>query len=151
MIPENITRNDIPKALLEIDKHGVPKGRGSKKFLLVHDGKRYPPKYTLSVANRIANGYFLDPEQFSGGDETNGFLESLGFNVIDISQSGRLTKQRQETRRKTDGLKHDERCPECKETVGRMLEKAFGEVKRNYRFTIGSEPESWRKHSVTRR
>jgi len=44
MIPSNIARDHILKAIREIDGQGVPRGRSSRKFLLVFKGKEYPPK-----------------------------------------------------------------------------------------------------------
>jgi 5-methylcytosine-specific restriction enzyme A len=81
MIPESITRENILKALDAIDKAGVPKSREATKYGLNHNNKLYPPKYVISIANRFAHGIELDPELFSGGDETNGYLEQLGFQI----------------------------------------------------------------------
>lgn len=81
MIPDNITREHVFRAVREIDHAGVPPKRFSKKFLLVVGNRTYPPKYVLSLANLYANGEMLDPESFGGGEETNGFLMELGFIV----------------------------------------------------------------------
>jgi hypothetical protein len=42
-----------------------------------------PPKLVLSTAASIATGGELMPGEFSGGDEADGYLERLGFKVID--------------------------------------------------------------------
>jgi hypothetical protein len=42
-----------------------------------------PPKLILSEAALIAMGSTLPPEEFSGGIEANGYLERLGFRIID--------------------------------------------------------------------
>ena len=81
MIPKNITRDHVLKALEKIDNEGVPSKRQSRKHLLLHDGKEYPPKYTVACANFYANGEFLSSELFSGGAETNNFLKKLGFEI----------------------------------------------------------------------
>jgi len=81
MIPKNIGRNHILEAIGEIDIAGTPKRRGLRKFVLLHEGKHYPPKYVVSQANRYANGAELDSSEFSGGKETNSFLERLGFEI----------------------------------------------------------------------
>lgn len=83
MIPKNIKKEHIIKALEEIKKSGVPKGRESKRFLLEYNGKNYPPKYIISLANKYANGKELDSKEFSGGRETNNFLKQLGFNIAE--------------------------------------------------------------------
>lgn len=145
MIPWNINRVHVLKAIGEIDRNGIPKGRESKKFLLLHDGKYYPPKYVLSVANKYANGMKLDPSKFSGGQETNRFLIRLGFKVVEFS-SLRTSAKSSFTRGKiSEGKKprHDERCPECKGTIEAMLRTIYGEVEVNYRFENGTKPEDY--------
>ena len=85
MIPLNIGRKHIIKAVQEIDSNGIPPGRESRKFCLIFEGKRYPPKYVLSLANRFANDEELDPSEFSGGQEANNFLRRLGFDIAATS------------------------------------------------------------------
>lgn len=82
MIPKNITREYILKAIEEIDRNGIPKGRESKRFLLAYGGRFYPPKYVVSLANRYVNGKELDHSEFSGGREVNSFLKRLGFEIL---------------------------------------------------------------------
>jgi len=41
-------------------------------------------------------------------------------------------------------VRHDERCPKCKEIVRRLLEKIYGKVERNYKFEIATRPENFR-------
>ncbi|MGC8726194.1 MAG: hypothetical protein ACP5RS_06435 [Thermoplasmata archaeon] len=81
MIPKNITKNDVLKAVNEIDKTGIPKNRNSRKYELEYNGKRYPPKYVISIANKYVNGKELKPLEFNGGKETNEFLNKLGFDI----------------------------------------------------------------------
>ena len=92
MIPKNIEREHVIKAMEEIKRNGIPKDRNSRKFLLEFDGKYYPPKYVVSLANKYANGEILDPAQFSGGKETNDFLRNLGFNIIERSKAKKIIK-----------------------------------------------------------
>jgi 5-methylcytosine-specific restriction protein A len=66
-------------ALKQIDEEGYPDNRDAKKFVLIHEGKTYPPKYVLSIANYYANGEELNRELFSGGVEANNFLINHGF------------------------------------------------------------------------
>jgi 5-methylcytosine-specific restriction enzyme B len=81
VIPSGIEKSHIESALREIDKNGVPADRKATKFYLLHAGRRYPPKYSISLAARFASGTELDPEEFSGGAETNSFLRSFGFEI----------------------------------------------------------------------
>ena len=80
-IPKNITREHIIKAINEIDKNGVPENRQQRKFNLKYNGKNYPPKYAISIANKYANGEELKALAFSGGDETNPFLKARGITI----------------------------------------------------------------------
>lgn len=38
---------------------------------------------------------------------------------------------------------HNERCPECKQIIEKMLRKIYGAVKRNYKFEAGTLPEDF--------
>ncbi len=83
MIPENIKAEDILRAIEEVERLDViPSGRDSEKYDLEYNGKIYPPKYIISLANKYANGKELDHSEFGGGEETNNFLHSLGFDII---------------------------------------------------------------------
>jgi 5-methylcytosine-specific restriction protein A len=85
MIPKNIDRNHITRAIEDIDQNGIPPDRHSVKWSVKHQENLYPPKYLISIANIHANGDDWDPSEFSGGDETNNFLISLGFNIVNSS------------------------------------------------------------------
>jgi hypothetical protein len=73
--------------VLEAAKH-LKSGRktrwgNSRKFLLMHEGVGLPPKAVLGLATCIANG--IDEEavrNFTGGEETNSVLRSLGFEIV---------------------------------------------------------------------
>jgi hypothetical protein len=83
MIPENIKAKDILRAIEEAERLGIiPPGRDSEKYDLEYNGKLYPPKYIISLANKYANGKELDHSGFGGGKESNNFLQSLGFNIV---------------------------------------------------------------------
>jgi hypothetical protein len=70
MIPQNIDRKVILAAIQNIDENGIPKARLSRTYNLKYNGKLYPPKYLISVANKIINGNELEPFAFGGGAET---------------------------------------------------------------------------------
>lgn len=147
MIPKNIDQNHILKVIRKIDKNGIPKSRKSRKFQLFYDGKYYPPKYVISLANRYANGIELEPSEFSGGQETNSFLKKLGFEVVGFPPSRIFPKPSPAPRKisKRKGFKHDERCPACKKTIETMLGKIYGGVEVNYKFEAGTKPEDYRE------
>ena len=84
MIPKNIKKEHLEKAIAEIDKDGIRKGRHSSTYDLIHNGKSYPPKLVLSIANRYANGTELDSNDFGGGKDTPAFelLKAEGFEIV---------------------------------------------------------------------
>ncbi|MEB2492941.1 HNH endonuclease [Peribacillus frigoritolerans] len=81
-IPKNIKTEHVLRALSEIDNHRIPDERNSTKFNLLYEGRYYPPKYVLTIANKYANGHELIPSEFSGGKESNSYLSDLGFEII---------------------------------------------------------------------
>ena len=144
MIPDNIARNHILKAIQEIDRDGIPKGRNAKKFKLVFDEKAYPPKYVISLANKYANGEELEPSDFGGGQETNTFLTELGFEIAETSSTTNdNTKSSPSKSTEITQKGHNERCPDCKDTIERMLKQIYGDVKPNYKFRTGTNPEDF--------
>ncbi|MCD1293520.1 hypothetical protein CUJ83_00730 [Methanocella sp. CWC-04] len=99
MIPKNIIKENILESIKTIDKNGIPDDRRSKRYDLLFKGKKYPPKYIISLANVFANGKELDSCEFNGGKESNRFLIKLGFNIVhkereycEISIDGDLKK-----------------------------------------------------------
>ena len=83
-ISKNITREHIIQALNEIDEIGFNEGRESVVYKLIFNGKLYPPKYVISLANKYVNGSELDSSEFSGGDESNNYLINYNFAIIKI-------------------------------------------------------------------
>lgn len=146
MIPSNIEKEHIIKAIREIDSNGIPSGRQSRKFYITFKGKQYSPKYVLSLANKFANGEELDPSRFNGGQETNNFLKRLEFDIVDISSSraisAAISSQNKTINETQKG--HDERCPDCKKTVERMLKKIYGNVEGNYKFEVSTDIEDYK-------
>jgi len=146
MIPKNIKKKHIIKAIEEVKRVGVPKGRGSKKFHLEFNGGYYPPKYVVSLANKYANGKDLDSSEFSGGGETNSFLRDLGFNVMEVSSKKTVLKSLTGHLQLSSSRVHrDERCPKCKETVRKLLERIYRKVEQNYKFKVGTRSECFIK------
>ncbi|MEH7036345.1 HNH endonuclease [Priestia megaterium] len=82
-IPKSINKEHIIQAIQKIDREGVPDRRESTRFNLSYENKNYPPKYVISIANIFVNGKEYSPSLFSGGGETNRFLEGLGFRIIE--------------------------------------------------------------------
>lgn len=84
-IPNNISKEDILKAIQYIDQNGVPEKNKSTKYELVDESdKKYPPKYIIAVANYLANHEDISTEGFNAVEAKN-FLEGLNF-VIETKQ-----------------------------------------------------------------
>lgn len=76
-----LKKQDVIDALKFIDENGVPEHNTSVKYVLVsEDGKKYPPKYVVAVADHLANGTDISTESFNSVDAKN-YLESLGFSI----------------------------------------------------------------------
>jgi hypothetical protein len=88
MIPDAIRREHMIAAMARIDRDGIPPGRESRTHDVLHEGRRYPPKFLVSIACEIGTGRPLPSVAFTGGPETNGFLRRRGF-VIVAKQTGR--------------------------------------------------------------
>ena len=149
MIPRNIIREHVIKALEEIDASTIPPGRQSTKFVLVFEGRRYPPKYVISLANKFVKGEELRPSTFGGGQETNNFLKRLGFDIkgntlTETTRTKGKSKSSPNKVIKTIEKEHNERCRDCKNTVETMLKKIYEDVKPNHKFNTGTNPEKFR-------
>jgi len=143
MIPDNITKKHILKAIAEVDRDGVPPGRGSTRYSLLHDGRLYPPKYTVSVANRFANGNELPSANFSGGKEVNEFLARFGFSIQGGTAKPLAVKP---PHRRVAARRHDERCSECKNAIIEMFRALFGSVKVDHKITVSARMEGYASH-----
>lgn len=74
-------REYIIEALKYIDENGVPFRNQSTKYELVtEDGRRYPPKYVVAVADHLANGTEISTDGFHGIEARN-YLEEQDFTV----------------------------------------------------------------------
>ena len=71
----------INEALKYIDENGVPFHNQSTKYELVNDdGKRYPPKYVVAVAEHLANNTDISTDGFNAV-EAKSYLEGQGFTI----------------------------------------------------------------------
>jgi hypothetical protein len=82
---DNISKKDIISAINQIDSSPeLRKGRASSTYDLIYQNKEYPPKLVISIANKIATGEELNPNDFEGGIGTPAFnlLQQFGFEII---------------------------------------------------------------------
>lgn len=81
MATPKLKKQDVIDALNFIDENGVPEHNTSVKYILVsEDGKKYPPKYVVAVADHLANSTDISTESFNSVDAKK-YLESLGFTI----------------------------------------------------------------------
>lgn len=82
----NVEKQDIISAMRYVDEHGVPHHNQSTKYELVSEnGKKYPPKYVIAVANHLANGVEIATDSFNAVEARN-YLAGQGFKVDDKAQ-----------------------------------------------------------------
>jgi hypothetical protein len=168
MDTKRITRETILMAIREIDRDGVPNARRGRRFELVFDGKRYPPKYVVSIAHRFATGRELGPDEHSGGSQTNELLRAFGFEVVarsrdlspltgefgvrevrppwpQLSTTAGIGSVPSHRGKPTVG--HSESCSECKHRIQQMLMAIYGDAKREHSVGISTSLESYRGQS----
>lgn len=82
---QNLSKQDIIDAIKYIDTNGVlEKNRSVKHELVLENGKKYPPKYVIAVAEHITYGSEIDVSGFTTDDAMN-FLKKRGF-CIEMKQ-----------------------------------------------------------------
>lgn len=82
----NVKKQDIIAAMDYVDEHGVPHHNQSTKYELIsEDGKKYPPKYLIAVADHLANGVAITTDNFNAV-EARTYLTGQGFVVEDKVQ-----------------------------------------------------------------
>lgn len=82
MIPKDLTKQHFGQAAKQIEQDGMPRDRHSVHYDLVIDGKRYPPKYVISLATRFATGREYPAADFNAVEARAYFLRR-GYQVID--------------------------------------------------------------------
>ena len=76
-----ISDKSISEALSFIDAHGVPgKNESTMYELLSDEGKKYPPKYVIAVANHIENGVEIITDGYNAVEAKN-YFENHGYKI----------------------------------------------------------------------
>lgn len=79
-IPKFDEKNII-EALKFIDENGVPyKNKSTQYVLSTEDGKKYPPKYVIAVADHIENGVEIATDGYNAV-EAKGYFEARGYKI----------------------------------------------------------------------
>ena len=92
MIPSNLNEQHFVQAAAEIDREGVPEKRRSVHYDLVLSGKRYPPKYVISLATKYATGTEHPFDSFDAVEAKKYFLDR-GYEVIDRRSDATSTER----------------------------------------------------------
>ena len=81
-----VKKESVIEALKYLDANGVPFHNQSTKYELVtDDGKRYPPKYVVAIADHLENGTDISTGGFNAVEAKN-FLEGQGFSIATKQQ-----------------------------------------------------------------
>jgi len=89
-IPKFDEKNII-EALKFIDENGVPDKNKSTQYVLVtEDGKKYPPKYVIAVADHIENGVEIATDGYNAV-EAKGYFEARGYKIETKQEKFELT------------------------------------------------------------
>ena len=81
--PNDIKREHVLSALEKIDKEGYDRRYEGRKWFLKYEGKTYPCKYPISLANFFANGVMLSLNaNVLTSQSAIKLLKSLGFHEI---------------------------------------------------------------------
>ena len=82
--PDNISKEHIIQAFQKIEREGIPLNGDSNYYDVEFNGKYFPPKLVVSLANLFANGIELDRNSFEGGLKTPCFdlLSKYGFEIV---------------------------------------------------------------------
>jgi hypothetical protein len=117
----------------------------------VYNGRKYPPKYILSLAAKHATGTQMSASSFGGGSEANSFLIARGFQITAIEggeATGPAAKSPKNVPAKNQGRatvsSHNERCSDCKNAVKFLLEAIYGTVEKNPKIGTSTNPENYR-------
>jgi hypothetical protein len=83
-IPDYIRSEHVKMAAADVLRNPIPRNRSYDRYYLDYEGKKYPVKYIVSLANVFANEsrVMLDPGKFNTYDAQE-HLEKLGFDIVD--------------------------------------------------------------------
>lgn len=91
--PDKITRSHIERAVKKIKDEGIGL-HPSTGYDVIVDGVAYPPKEIMRYAHEQMNGDKIWDR--SGGEQTNKYLENLGFEIEDKQRNKELYELKQE-------------------------------------------------------
>ncbi len=91
MIPKGFKNKHFLKAASEIDKNGVPASRQSYRYDLLLNGKKYPPKYVISIANKFLSGEEFPSYDFNAVEAKDYFMRRE-YRILDRKTGAKKSK-----------------------------------------------------------
>ena len=86
-----IDEQNIMAAIKYIDEHEIPdKDKSTQYVLVTEEGKQYPSKYVIAVANHIANGVDIVTDGYNAVEAKN-YFETRGYNIESKQEKLELT------------------------------------------------------------
>lgn len=82
MIPKGFQHDHFLKAANAITKMGVPASRQSYRYDLLLNGKKYPPKYIISIAHKFLTGEEFPSYDFNAVEAKDYFIRR-GYRILD--------------------------------------------------------------------
>ena len=82
MIPKDLTKQHFLQAAAKADREGYPADRRSVHYDLVIDGRRYPPKYIVSLATELLTGRPYSAQDFNAVEAKN-YFTARGYEILD--------------------------------------------------------------------
>lgn len=76
MIPKGFQHHHFISAIKEIDRDGVPRARESRRYDLLVNRKKYPPKYVISIAGKYLDGKELPFTNFNAVTAKDYFIRN---------------------------------------------------------------------------
>ena len=91
MVCPKVTEQEIVDAVKYIDDNGVPSVNKSKGYDLVINGKKYPPKYVIAIADYLAGGRVSPTTEDFNSTRAISYLLKKGFEIQE--KTSETTKQ----------------------------------------------------------
>ncbi len=84
---QELNKNDIIKAFEYIDENGIPRPNQIRDYKVVTDnGKEYPPKYVIAVAQNLKYGKEISTDDFNS-IQARSYLKELGFQISNNNEN----------------------------------------------------------------
>lgn len=82
---DGITKDHLVRAMEDIDQNGFRIGISTNilRWFIYHNKKLYPPKYTVWLASKFANGKEVQYSAILSGKQVNSLIREKGFDIVE--------------------------------------------------------------------